>query len=209
MVRRASGIKTPFQRELPAPILLKSLPQETEFAPCVDHGIMLWQSGWATQQLNTQSSMPLLLSSLYWQRKKGSASFNTCVVVILYPSTSPSPQHPGTEEPIQLVSHIKQITMRGTSWNYCSHNVLQSYCFEGSTNSLYSIIDRYLLNLFLKTSSNRDFTKHLGKKSQQVPNRTTSEPFCHPTTSPSKPRQCLFTPFMMTMKKADRLGGKL
>lgn len=70
MARRACGTKTPFQRELHAPVVLKSPPQE-ECAPCVDHGITLWQPGWATQQLSTQSSVPLLLSFVYWQRKKG------------------------------------------------------------------------------------------------------------------------------------------
>lgn len=87
----------------------------------------------------------------------------------------------------------------------------RSHCFEGSTNSCYSIPDRYLFNLLLKTSSNRDFSTHLGKKSQQVATGTTSEPFCHPTTvlltaSQSQPSQSLFTPFRTDIKKADRLG---
>lgn len=83
-----------------------------------------------------------------------------------------------------------------------------SYCLKGRINSFYNILDRYLFNLFLRTSSNRDFTNNLGKKFQRVLNLTTSKPF-FPSNQKVPHRnlsQCLFTLLRMDIKNTYRFG---
>lgn len=81
-----------------------------------------------------------------------------------------------------------------------------SYCLEGRINYLYNILDIYLFNLFLRTSSNGGFTNNLGKKFQWVPNLTTSKPLFPSNQNVLHSNLNLFTLLMMGIKNTFKLG---